>query len=68
VGFYDSTLPRLKLIVALAANHDPMPKLWVYIVENGKTPWLQGTLGEGSAEEVAAHEIECLRDSRRFQF
>jgi hypothetical protein len=52
VRAYLSTYPQLKLLAALAAGHDPMPRVWVYIVESGKTLWLQGTLGEGSAEEV----------------
>lgn len=46
------SIPAVKLLAALATDHDSMPKAWVYIVDDGKTLWLQGALGEDSAEEV----------------
>jgi hypothetical protein len=47
-----TSVPSLELLAKLAADHDPIPKVWIYVVDDGKTLWLQGILGEGSAEEV----------------
>ena len=51
VRMYNS-IPSLRLLAELATDHDPMSKVWVYVVDTGKTLWLQGTLGEGSDDEV----------------
>jgi hypothetical protein len=48
----NNTAPNLWLMAALAAGRDPMPKVWVNVIGDGTTVWLQGTMGEGSADEV----------------
>jgi hypothetical protein len=45
-------IPQIRLMAALASGHDPMDKVTVEATADGRTIIVDGTLGEGSVEEV----------------
>jgi hypothetical protein len=52
VRLHRTDIPAIRLMAALASGHDPMNKIAVKTTADGRTIALDGTLGEGSVEEV----------------
>jgi hypothetical protein len=52
VRLHGTDIPAVRLMAALVSGHDPMNKVTVETTADGRTITLEGTMGEGSVEQV----------------